>query len=618
MLLLLSPNLFGQRSNSPDSLAIKTSEVTSIFKEVSKNPLQPVETTSPRVTLQNFLENIYRAHRILMLAQIENQQTKGFITPDSIELKAKGAEEFFQQGARCLNLLDVPEALRENIGNRQALKLKEILDRIKLPPFNEVPDVDDLEIEKEDGTVAKLLRWRIPHTDIVIARVEDGPRKNEYLFTPETIKRLDEFYNKVNELPYANTSYITPGFYNFYINNPGKFLPPKWAQYLPEWSYTPFLEQTIWKWLFFILYTIISTIIFIVFYRWYNPWDLTLSPLKRNLRRISYIFLLLIIILGLYFLDREHINMSGIAKILITIPGAVLFWLLLATLILLIFKLLAESIVSSPKINPADIQASYIRAVFTVLGFLLATIIFIYGLSRVGVSLAPLLAGVGIGGFAIALAARPTLENIIGSFMIFADKPFKVGQRIKVTGYDGTVEEIGLRSTKIRLLNGNLTSIPNEKMVTLEIENIERRPYIRRTFNICITYGTPPDKIILAVKLLGEILAVSKNPVPKVDNSNSTSSDNNSNKGEQNKSHPNEAINKPDFPPRIYFSDFNADSLNIYVSYWYHPPEWWEYNEHAHWINLQIKERFNAEAIEFAFPTQTIHLADENNNRKEQ
>ena len=82
------------------------------------------------------------------------------------------------------------------------------------------------------------------------------------------------------------------------------------------------------------------------------------------------------------------------------------------------------------------------------------------------------------------------------------------------------------------------------------------------------------------------------------------------------KPHPNEAINKPDFPPRIFFSDFNADSLNIYVSYWYHPPEWWEYNEHAHWINIQIKERFNAEGIEFAFPTQTIHLADEGIDQK--
>ena len=73
--------------------------------------------------------------------------------------------------------------------------------------------------------------------------------------------------------------------------------------------------------------------------------------------------------------------------------------------------------------------------------------------------------------------------------------------------------------------------------------------------------------------------------------------------------HPNEAINRPDFAPRVFFNELNSDSLNIYVSYWYHPPEFWDYMEHAHQINLQIMQRFNAEGIEFAFPTQTVHLA---------
>jgi len=73
--------------------------------------------------------------------------------------------------------------------------------------------------------------------------------------------------------------------------------------------------------------------------------------------------------------------------------------------------------------------------------------------------------------------------------------------------------------------------------------------------------------------------------------------------------YPNEAINQPDFPPRVYFNDLNADSLNILVIYWYHPAEYWDYLEHAHWVNVQIMERFNAEGIDFAFPTQTLHLA---------
>ncbi len=79
---------------------------------------------------------------------------------------------------------------------------------------------------------------------------------------------------------------------------------------------------------------------------------------------------------------------------------------------------------------------------------------------------------------------------------------------------------------------------------------------------------------------------------------------------EEHKPHPNEAINVPESEPRVYFNDLNADSSNIVVFYWYHPAEYWDYLEHANWINLQIIERFNAEGIEFAFPTQTIYMAD--------
>jgi MscS family membrane protein len=236
---------------------------------------------------------------------------------------------------------------------------------------------------------------------------------------------------------------------------------------------------------------------------------------------------------------------------------------------------------------------------------------------------------VGIGGLAVALAARPTLENIIGSFMIFIDKPFRVGQRVNVMGQNGTIESIGLRSTKIRLLTGPLTSIPNNKLVNVEVENIGRRPFIRRVFNVTITYDTRPEKIVRAVEILREILSVPEPEKPIGDGGIGKSpekgnvpietdkqipsqvGDTTRDSVEENNapSHPNEAINEPDYEPRVYFNDLNADSLNIVVFYYYHPPDYWEYLEHANWINLQIMERFNAEGINFAFPTQTLHLA---------
>ena len=200
----------------------------------------------------------------------------------------------------------------------------------------------------------------------------------------------------------------------------------------------------------------------------------------------------------------------------------------------------------------------------------------IAGAKRIGT----LLAGLGVGGLAVALAAQDTIKNFFGSLMILADKPFEVGDRVVIGDHDGPVEEVGFRSTKIRTLDGHLVTIPNSTVVNAQVRNIGRRPYIRRLANITITYDTPPDKVLRAVEILKDIL----------DNHEGM---------------------RPDFPPRVFFNDFNADSLNILVLYWFHPPDYWDYQAFSQKVNMEILERFNAEGIEFAFPTQTLFLAND-------
>jgi MscS family membrane protein len=203
--------------------------------------------------------------------------------------------------------------------------------------------------------------------------------------------------------------------------------------------------------------------------------------------------------------------------------------------------------------------------------------IIFHGLSSVGVSLVPLIAGLGVGGLAVALAARPTLENLIGGFMILLDRPYRVGQRVLVKGYDGNVEKIGWRSTRIRLRTGPQVTIPNEEMARLDLENIERRQFIRRLANITITYGTPPEKVERAVQIIKDIL----------DNHEGM---------------------EPGAPPWVFFNEFNADSLNIVVYYWYHPPNLEKFYVFSEKVNLQIMRAFEKEGVEFAFPTTTNYL----------
>jgi MscS family membrane protein len=189
-----------------------------------------------------------------------------------------------------------------------------------------------------------------------------------------------------------------------------------------------------------------------------------------------------------------------------------------------------------------------------------------------------IIAGLGIGGLALALAAQDTVKNFFGSVVLFVDKPFEMGDRIVVEGQDGSVEEVGFRSTKIRTLDGHLVTVPNGELANKMIRNIGKRPFIKRTANLTITYDTPPEKIERAIEIVKEILQ------------------------------DHEGMHQ-DFPPRVYFSEFNADSLNIMVLYWYHPPDYWTYMEFTERFNKDVFRRFNEEGIEFAFPTQTLYLA---------
>jgi len=201
-------------------------------------------------------------------------------------------------------------------------------------------------------------------------------------------------------------------------------------------------------------------------------------------------------------------------------------------------------------------------------------------LDNIGFNVSTLLAGLGVGGIAVALAAQDTLKNFFGSVMILLDKPFSVGQRVTVKGHDGVVEDIGLRSTKIRLLTGHQATVPNDQMANIDIENIGRRPHIRRLTNITITYDTPPEKIEKAVNIIETTL----------DNHEGM---------------------ETDFPPRVYFNEFNPYSLNILVLYWYHPPDYWSFLAFSQRVNLQIMREFEKEGIQFAFPTSTTYLTQD-------
>lgn len=150
-------------------------------------------------------------------------------------------------------------------------------------------------------------------------------------------------------------------------------------------------------------------------------------------------------------------------------------------------------------------------------------------------------------------------------------------------GHDGVVENIGLRSTRIRQLDGHLTSVPNEQMTTMDIENVDRRSNIRRDSKLRLSTDTPPEKIVEALEIVREIL----------------------------KDH--EGM-PPSKPARVYFEGFNPDSLSIVIFYWFAPPDYWAYSDFNERVNLEILKRFADAGIVLAPPTSAMQITGASND----
>jgi len=187
------------------------------------------------------------------------------------------------------------------------------------------------------------------------------------------------------------------------------------------------------------------------------------------------------------------------------------------------------------------------------------------------------LAGLGIAGLAVSLAAQDSLKNLFGSVTIIMDRSFKIGERIICTGCDGVIEDIGLRTTRVRTIGGHLVSIPNANIVNSPIENVSRRPAIRRNFTLVLKLNTPAEKVKMALKIVKDILEDEhiRQPI-----------------------HP--TINGKSFSPQVSFIDYKENSLILNITYWYAPPNNDEYTAHAEKINLRILEEFNRAEINLA------------------
>ncbi|RTZ73940.1 MAG: mechanosensitive ion channel family protein [Gammaproteobacteria bacterium] len=196
-----------------------------------------------------------------------------------------------------------------------------------------------------------------------------------------------------------------------------------------------------------------------------------------------------------------------------------------------------------------------------------------------------LFAGLGLGGLAFALAAKDLVQNFFGSVTVLMDRTFTVGDWIIVDDIEGTVEHMGFRSTRIRTFYNSLVTVPNSRFITAEVDNMGARRYRRYKQKFGLTYDTPPEKIEAFCEGLREIV----------------------------RQHP--YMRKDYF--QIWFNDLGASALEILIYVFWETPDWTTELRERHRFLLDAMRLADALGVEFAFPTQTVHLYQEEKQGEE-
>jgi len=517
---------------------------------ILSNPLQPPDTSTPEKTLYGFLTDMSLTYRHLLdegRANIPREHTQ--IITNRIQ--------------RYLDRSSLPEHVQRQASIEAAISLKEVLDRVSIPDPSLIPGSNDLE------------RWRIPGTDLVIELQTEGPFEGEYLFSARTVAEAEELFESVSHLPVRTEGpETTPGMLDWYRSTPSSPVVADILDALPTFFRNPLLGHRIWQWFGLVLILTGGMLLMRIAYRFGRARAEAMKEQRilRYFLTLAFPIAAVLIPLGMKHMIRHYLVLSGpVLRVIDFVLGLLLLFSVMR-LIWAIGNRLLALVLTNDRFQEEVLDAQIVRLAGRVVTVLVVIIVFLEGGKRLGIPLSTLVAGAGISGFAVAMAAQDSLKNILGSVMLILDKPFEVGDRIFAKGFDGIVKEIGLRSTKLELLTGHGATIPNEELARTEIENVSRRPFIRRILDLRISLDTSHTAVKTAIEGIETLLE-------------------------------NHEGMMEDFPARIYFFDYITDAQMIRIIYWYSPPAYWDYLAFNQHVNLEISRILEDAGISLLLPT---------------
>jgi MscS family membrane protein len=535
------------------------------------SPLAVADISSPQATLRSLVEGVDRGYAYAVNAVLSYVRSgRLWFSTDERQWIGDAYAEV-RIAAQTLDFSGEPsELLSETRNIRRAVALKEILDRIELPPWSEIPDA-------AAAKAAERSIWRIPGTGIAIGRIEHGDDAGEWRFTASTVAQTPQLADRAVEMPYRDLA--SEGFLfelDHGFSGLMSILPLRWLHGLPHWTRTLLIAQPLWRWGGLLLVSLVVIGAVLATHR-------LSGAIRRRRERMPMLSVLsrpATPILLCALLAAVQVVISGILRFTEPVYGplmimvGVLFFLALIWLVWALEESLAQLLLFLRASPETSLPGQLTRLVARFAAIVATLVVVVGGADRVGLPAYSVVAGVGVGGLAIALAARSTLANFLGSLTIMIERPFRIGETIKSGVVSGKVEAVDFRSTRIRTNDDTSVTIPSGVLADAMIENTSRRGLRHEMFTLSLTYGAAPAQIRAFVAGVRSLL--SGHPMVSSD--------------------------------RVYagLAEFADSSLDVAVSFYMTAPDRASEVLVREEILLRLIELAAQVGVEFAFPTRTV------------
>jgi len=434
-----------------------------------------VQTDSPRQTFQTFL-NIARE-----LDQIVTNVGLDRASDDQIAYKQTLI--LIEQAVSLIDLSTLPEGTRREIGSSTVACLLDIFGRIAPPDVGSIPDIDD----------DMPIYWRVPDSPIRIVKMSEGYRNDEFLFASSTHRDAPLFYQRISDLPLRSESNIKKWTKEL-PQITGPLIPMRIVNKIPEPLRRLCLGTPVWKILIVLVALAALAALVIILYRIIRP-DHATNPAAVMTRHSLIPLALLLIVLWIEPLISYELNISGLFWVIVSNILMAVTYLAAGRLFWCVTQAVFERIVQSHAIDRENEKNHLILFSGKSLAIFGVAAILTSGAQALGLPVYSIIAGFGIGGIAVALSIRPTLENLIGGVILYLDHPVRVGDYCSFGDKWGTVERIGIRTIKIRGIDRTLITVPNAEFANKELINWAECDMMLITTTFRLRYETDSDQL---------------------------------------------------------------------------------------------------------------------------